>query len=80
MRNAQCRELLAQISAYLDGELGAVACAAIEEHCAGCGECAGVIEDLKKTMALCRDAGQAPLPADVRDRARASIKQLLDST
>ena len=73
-----CRRLLAHISAYLDGELDAVECAAIEQHRAGCAHCRGVIDGLRRTIALCRETGSAPLPAAVRERARESIRNLLD--
>jgi anti-sigma factor RsiW len=75
--DAGCRQLAAHISAYLDGELEAVECAAIEHHCAGCAHCRDVIEGLRRTIALCRETGAAPLPEAVRDRARASIRALL---
>jgi anti-sigma factor RsiW len=76
--DAGCRALLAHISAYLDGELDAVECAAIERHCGECGRCRDVIDGLRRTIRLCRETGSAPLPTAVRDRARASIRALLD--
>jgi anti-sigma factor RsiW len=75
----ECRAILSNISAYLDGELDATACAAIEQHCAGCPECAPVVEGLRRTIGLCQDAGTAPLPSGVRERAAESIRKLLDS-
>jgi anti-sigma factor (TIGR02949 family) len=78
--DAGCRDLLAQISAYLDGEADAATCAAIERHCAECPHCADVVAGLRRTIALCRETGSAPLPEPVRERARASIRSLLDST
>ena len=76
--NPECRALLASISAYLDGDLAATECAAIERHCRGCPACAAVIDGLRRTIGLCRDAAAAPLPEAVRQRARASIERLLD--
>ena len=75
---AQCAAILANISAFLDGELDATACAEIETHCAACSRCAPVVEGLRRTIGLCRTASAAPLPDDVRQRARASIRRLLD--
>jgi anti-sigma factor RsiW len=74
----ECAAILANISAFLDGELAASDCAAIEAHCAGCQQCAPVVEGLRRTMGLCRSAGAAPLPDAVRQRARESIRRLLD--
>lgn len=74
-----CQEILAGISAYLDGELDAAACDVIEQHCRTCGECAALVAGLRETVGLCRQAGSAPLPEAVRQRARASVQRLLDA-
>ena len=74
-----CTALLASISAYIDGELDRVECAAIERHCVGCPRCAAFVGGLRHTIGLCRDVGTAPLPEPVRDRARESIRRLLDA-
>lgn len=73
-----CREVLANISAYLDGELDMTACDEIERHCHGCPECAAVVKGLRETVGLCRQAASAPLPDAVRRRALDSVRQLLD--
>ena len=73
-----CRAVLTNISNYLDGELDATACAAIERHCIGCPSCAALVSGLRETVGLCRQAGTAPLPDAVRQRARESVRQLLD--
>jgi anti-sigma factor RsiW len=72
-----CAEILAHISAYLDGELEATECDAIERHCRGCESCASVVAGLRHTVGLCRDAGSAPLPEAVRNRAQESVRKLL---
>jgi anti-sigma factor RsiW len=77
--NMECAAMLAGISAYLDGDLDASACQAIELHCRACPRCAGVVEGLRETIGLCREAGKTPLPEAVRQRARASIERLLAS-
>lgn len=72
-----CDTLLDSISAYLDGDLGAATCAAIEAHAAACGRCGTVIADFREATGLCRKVAEAPLPADVQDLARARIRTLL---
>ena len=72
-----CEAVLAQIGSYLDGELDAVSCGTIEQHCAGCASCATVVDGLRATIGLCREAGRAPLPPAVRARARDQMKRLL---
>lgn len=76
--SAKCRELLAGISANLDGDLDATACEAIERHSQECAQCAEVVKGLRETVGLCRQAGSVPLPEAVRQRARDSVRRLLD--
>ena len=73
-----CKDILGNISAYLDGELDRTACDAIERHCQGCASCASVVKGLRETVGLCREAGALPLPDAVRQRARESVRRLLD--
>jgi RNA polymerase sigma-70 factor, ECF subfamily len=75
-----CQTVLAGISAYLDGELEMTACEAIERHCQGCERCAGLVKGLRDTVGLCQQAAAVPLPESVRQRARASVRRLLDDT
>jgi anti-sigma factor RsiW len=73
----ECAAVLGGISAYLDGELETTACDAIERHCQTCPSCAKTVEGLRETIGLCRGAALAPIPEDVREKARASISALL---
>ena len=75
---AACEKVLARISAYLDGDLPAPECELIERHCRGCPECANLTESLRRTIGLCQEAGRAPLPEDVRKRARDRVRRLLE--
>jgi anti-sigma factor RsiW len=72
-----CESLLAQISACLDGDLGAATCEAIERHASSCDRCTGVIEEFRKATGLCRKAAEAPLPDAVRELAQARVRALL---
>ncbi|HWB16818.1 MAG TPA: zf-HC2 domain-containing protein [Vicinamibacterales bacterium] len=75
-----CRETLQNISAYLDGELDATACEAIEQHSLGCPSCAALLDGLRTTVGLCRQAAHVELPESVRQRARDAVRRLLDQT
>ncbi len=72
-----CHEVVANISAYLDGELEVAACDVIERHCEACPRCAALVTGLRETVGLCRQAGAAQVPESVRERARANLRQLL---
>ena len=74
----ECAAMLSGISAFLDGELAATECAAIEAHCAGCPGCAALVSGLQEAVGLCRGVAEVPLPESVRERARASVRRLLD--
>ena len=69
----ECAAVLGGISAYLDGELDDAGCDAIESHCRTCESCGARVEGLRDTLGLCRHAADAPVPAAVRQKARASI-------
>jgi len=73
-----CQEVLTNISGYLEGELDTTACDAIERHCQECASCAGLVNGLRDTVGLCRQAATMPLPDAVRQRARESVRRLLD--
>ena len=75
---SDCKAILANISAYLGGELDRTACDAIERHCQGCPSCAALVNGLRETVGLCRQAASVPLPDAVRQRARDSVRRLLD--
>lgn len=77
--HVECRRVLASVSAYLDGDLDATACESIEEHCRQCASCANVIAGLRETVGLCRQAGSAPVPEAIRQRARERVRRLLEA-
>jgi anti-sigma factor RsiW len=64
---AECRELFARLSEYLDGELDPAPCAALEGHLADCAPCREFLESLRRTVGHLRAAPAAPLPADLRE-------------
>lgn len=75
--SAHCEVMLERLSAYLDEDLAASVCHDIERHAAGCPRCSVVLRDLKKTVGLCHRAAAAPLPAAIRRRARARVRQIM---
>ena len=63
-----CRELLAQVSDYVDGELEAALCDELEAHLRECPDCRVMVDTLRKTITLYRSQAQAELPAEVEHR------------
>lgn len=68
-----CRQMLGDLSAYLDGEASDELCAEIEQHMANCEDCRIVVDTLGKTVLLYRDLPQPTLPADARERLYRSL-------
>ena len=72
-----CRELLEQLSRYIDGDLGDVDRRAVTLHLERCPCCEELVDSLRRTVSVCHDAGKRRLPGNVRARARARIAVLL---
>lgn len=65
---ALCRELVDQLSEYIDGELEATLCAELEVHLAGCPNCRVMVDTMRRTITLYHSHGSAELPSDVQER------------
>ena len=72
---ATCREMLARLNAYIDGELEAQLCAELEAHLAACGDCRVVVNTLRRTIELYRALGESSqeLPGEVAERLYARL-------
>lgn len=68
IHSAACEGLKNQLSAYIDGELDDALCLAIQEHLADCNKCRIVIDTLKKTVTLYRDAPHETVPPEMHAR------------
>ena len=65
----QCKQLLGNLSEYIDGDLQAELCAQIEAHLKDCDNCRVVINTLRKTVELYEQtADPVGLPDAVRER------------
>ena len=77
MSHETCRNLLSQLSDYIDGDLEETLCAEIEQHMADCPDCRAVVNTLEKTIELYRSTERAEVPIDVQSRLYKALK--LDS-
>jgi anti-sigma factor RsiW len=73
----RCRDLLEQLSRYIDDDLAGVDRRAVTLHIKQCPCCEEFVRGLRRTVVVCRDAGKRRLPAAVRARARSRIADLL---
>ena len=63
-----CEDLQSQLPDYLDGEAKEAVCRAIEEHLTTCDDCRVVVDTMKKTITLYRNAPGEDVPSDVHER------------
>lgn len=76
---ATCRQVLAKVFLYLDGEIAGDACGEIDAHLRACADCLhhyGFERDFKALIA--RKCGQDPVPEDLRERLLSRLNQLLE--
>jgi anti-sigma factor RsiW len=71
----KCKEILEQLSEYLDGELDPELCRDLERHMEDCHPCLVFVNTLKKTITLYRYAATEPLPKEVHLRLHDYLKR-----
>jgi anti-sigma factor RsiW len=69
-----CRELLGQLSVYVDGELESALCTELEAHLANCPNCRIMVDTVRKTITLYRAQATTELPSDVEERLYRVLK------
>ena len=69
----ECKEIFAQLSAYLDLEIPADACRHIEAHLKDCPPCIEFVDSLRKTVALCKQYSPAEMPTSMSEASRAEL-------
>lgn len=84
MSPAECQEVFARLSEYLDGELPEDIRAGIARHIEGCAPCVEFVETLRKAKELCRgfEASEKPRTLDpaVRERMLAELRRCVSGT
>lgn len=71
-----CPDLLPLLSGYLEGDIGADQCAAMERHVARCPRCQARCDSLRSTLDLCRRSARAgSVPPEVQETVRRAIRE-----
>lgn len=70
----RCPDAGRLLSRYLEGELSAGTCAAMEEHLRTCLSCGRACRALKRSLTLCRRFGSRPLGSAARQSLRGAIR------
>jgi RNA polymerase sigma-70 factor, ECF subfamily len=74
-----CADVAELFSRRLEGEIDAGACEELQKHLDGCAVCRGRCESLRATLALCKRAGAAPVPAHVERSVREALRRFLEA-
>jgi predicted anti-sigma-YlaC factor YlaD len=72
-----CRNIVKELSNYLDESLDSSLRASIEKHLEHCEDCRIVVDTTKQTIQIFCNAEPAPLPEETRQRLRAALKERL---
>ena len=74
-----CRNIVKELSNYLDEALDSTLKASIEKHLEHCEDCKVVVDTTKQTIQIYCNSEPAPLPEDPRQRLRDALKKRLHS-
>jgi predicted anti-sigma-YlaC factor YlaD len=72
-----CRNIVKELSNYLDEALDSTLKASIEKHLENCEDCKVVVDTTKQTIQIYCNSEPAPLPEETRLRLRDALKKRL---
>jgi RNA polymerase sigma-70 factor (ECF subfamily) len=75
--NKGCPDIVRVFSRYLEGDIDADTCAAMERHLDDCPACRSVCHSLKETLTLCKSGVE--VPTDVQDSIKQAILAFVNS-
>jgi anti-sigma factor RsiW len=75
-----CLEMFDKLSEYIDGELDHATCAEIEKHANDCIACFACMETLKRTVALCKNVKEQPIPREFSKKLKEIIQNIPKTT
>lgn len=73
-----CKNVIREISNYIDGELEASALTDLENHLQECTDCRLVVDQTKLTVEVFCDADMVELPADVKSRLHEALRRKMN--
>lgn len=72
-----CPDIVRLFSRHLEGDVSPRTCASMEKHLAACPRCASACDGLKEVLRLCRTAPEPEVPAEVQERLRRAVHELV---
>jgi len=76
----RCLEMFEKLSEYIDGELDHATCTEIEKHANDCVACFACMETLKRTVALCKNVKDQPIPQEFSKKLKKIIQNIPKTT
>jgi len=70
---SHCLQRFDKLSEYIDGEMDEDERRGIEAHIAQCAACFECLQSLKRTIALCKQAGRQTVPAVFSEKLQTMI-------
>ena len=75
-----CLEMFKRLSEYLDNELDEVTCNEIEHHVKDCVPCFSCLQTLKRTVDLCKQTANKPVPEEFSQKLKEMIQNMPKTT
>lgn len=72
-----CKEVIRDLSDFIDGDLDASSKQELESHLKDCEECRLVVNQTKKTVEVFCDSEPVELPGEVRNRLHDALRRKL---
>lgn len=70
----ECRDVLAEISSYVDGDVSEEVKRAIEEHLAHCRTCRVLIDSTRRSVRILADGREVDLPAPLAEKIMSRVR------
>jgi len=73
----KCKDVIREISDYLNGDLDAGLMGDLQRHLEHCEDCRVIVDTTKKTIDVYCNSEPAPLADDIRERLHAALRKKL---
>lgn len=76
----KCKDVIREISNYLDGNLDAAIKQELSKHLSHCEHCSLVVDQMKLTIEIFCDSQPVELPSEVRTRLHKALRRKMAET